>query len=128
MRKQILFVALIVSIAALAATAALSAEEAKPVKVFILAGQSNMEGHAANSLMDHQATDPKTKDFFAHLRDGDKWAVRDDVFVKFLARKGPLTIGYGVGKNTGVELELGYMIGEPFEEPVILIQPAWGGH
>ena len=32
----------------------------KPVKVFILAGQSNMEGKAPNALLDHQATDPKT--------------------------------------------------------------------
>ena len=65
------------------------------VKVFVLAGQSNMEGKAKQRLLDHQATDPKTKDFFSHLRDGDKWAVRDDVFIKFLGRKGPLTIGYG---------------------------------
>ncbi|MHC4569472.1 MAG: sialate O-acetylesterase, partial [Planctomycetota bacterium] len=63
------------------------------VKIFILAGQSNMEGKARNRLLDHQATDPNTKDFFAHLRDGDEWAVRDDVFIKFLKRKGPLTIG-----------------------------------
>jgi len=129
MKRLTLFVALVVSIAALLATAATrAAEEAKPVKVFILAGQSNMEGHAANSLMDHQATDPKTKDLFAHLRDGDKWAVRDDVFVKFLGRKGPLTVGYGVGNNTGTELEFGHMMGEHFDEPVILIKTAWGGH
>ena len=36
-----------------------------PVKVFILAGQSNMEGKAQNKLLDYQATDPRTKDFFA---------------------------------------------------------------
>ena len=43
------------------------------VKVFILAGQSNMEGKAPNALYDHQATDPKTKELFAHLRRGDEW-------------------------------------------------------
>ena len=32
-----------------------SAEDAKTVKVFILAGQSNMEGKANNSLLEHQA-------------------------------------------------------------------------
>lgn len=101
---------------------------ADTVKVFVLAGQSNMEGKAQNTLLDHQATDPKTKDFFAHLRDGDKWAVRDDVFIKFLERKGPLTIGYGSPGRTGSELEFGYMMGEHFEEPVILIKAAWGGH
>jgi hypothetical protein len=65
------------------------------VKVFILAGQSNMEGKAQNELLNHQATDAKTKDLFAHLRKDGKWIVRDDVFIKFLKRKGPLTIGYG---------------------------------
>jgi alpha-galactosidase len=98
------------------------------VKIFILAGQSNMEGKARNRLLDHQATDPNTKDFFAHLRDGDEWAVRDDVFIKFLKRKGPLTIGYGSPDRTGAELEFGYMMGEHFDEPVILIKAAWGGH
>ena len=61
----------------------------RPVKVFILAGQSNMEGKAPNELLDHQAADPKTKDLFAHLRKDGQWVVRDDVFVKFLDRKGP---------------------------------------
>ncbi len=102
--------------------------DADTVKVFILAGQSNMEGKAQNPLLDHQATDPKTRDFFAHLRDGGKWAVRDDVFIKFLGRNGPLTIGYGSPGRTGSELEFGYMMGEHFDEPVILIKAAWGGH
>lgn len=100
----------------------------KPVKVFILAGQSNMEGKAPNALLDHQATDAKTKDLFAHLRKDDKWIVRDDVFIKFLDRKGPLTIGYGSPDRTGAELEFGTMMGDHFDEPVILIKAAWGGH
>jgi hypothetical protein len=98
------------------------------VKVFVLAGQSNMEGKAQNLLLEHQATDPKTKALFAHLRDGDQWAVRDDVFIKFLKRQGPLTLGYGSPKRTGAELEFGYLMGEHFDEPVILIKAAWGGH
>ena len=100
----------------------------KPVKVFILAGQSNMEGKAPNALLDHQATDPRTKDLFAHLRKDDKWVVRNDVFIKFLDRKGPLTVGYGSPGRTGVELEFGTAMGNHFEEPVILIKAAWGGH
>jgi Carbohydrate esterase, sialic acid-specific acetylesterase len=100
----------------------------KPVKVFILAGQSNMEGKAPNALLDHQATDPKTRALFAHLRKDDKWIVRDDVFIKFLERKGGLTVGYGSPNRTGVELEFGTVVGNHFEEPVILIKAAWGGH
>ncbi len=100
----------------------------KPVKVFILAGQSNMEGKAPNALLEHQASDPKTRDQFTHLRKDDKWIVRDDVFIKFLDRHGPLTIGFGSRDRTGAELEFGHAMGNHFEEPVILIKAAWGGH
>ena len=100
----------------------------KTVKVFILAGQSNMEGKARNALLDYQATDAKTKDLFAHLRKNDKWVVRDDVFIKFLDRKGPLTFGYGSPGCTGVELEFGTAMGNHFDQPVLLIKAAWGGH
>jgi hypothetical protein len=107
---------------------ALASADAKPVKVFILAGQSNMEGKAQNKLLDHQATDPKTADLFKHLRANDQWIVRDDVFVKFLDRKGGLTIGYGSRDRTGIELEFGTMMGNHYDEPVLLIKTAWGGH
>lgn len=105
-----------------------AADTPKVVKVFILAGQSNMEGKAPNALLDRQAVDPKTKDLFAHLRHDNKWVVRDDVFIKYLDRKGPLTIGYGSPDRTGVELEFGTVMGNYFEEPVLLIKAAWGGH
>ena len=100
----------------------------RTVKVFILAGQSNMEGKAPNALLEYQAKDPKTRDLFAHLRKDDKWIVRDDVFVKFLDRHGPLTVGFGSPGRTGVELEFGTLMGNYFEEPVILVKAAWGGH
>ena len=100
----------------------------KPVRVFILAGQSNMEGKARNALLDYQATDAKTRDLFAHLRKDDQWIVRNDVFIKFLDRSGPLTVGFGSPGCTGVELEFGTLMGEHFDEPVLLIKAAWGGH
>ena len=98
------------------------------VKVFVLAGQSNMEGKASNKLLEYQASDPKTSDLFAHLRREGKWIVRDDVYIKFLGRHGGLTIGYGSPNQTGLELEFGTVIGDHFEEPVLLIKTAWGGH
>ncbi|WP_202921449.1 sialate O-acetylesterase [Anatilimnocola aggregata] len=118
---------MVLLIAATMAAEPLTAAD-KPVKVFILAGQSNMEGKAPNTLLDYQATDPKTKDQFAHLRKNDQWIVRDDVFIKFLDRKGPLTVGYGSPGRTGAELEFGTAMGNHFEEPVLLIKTAWGGH
>lgn len=105
-----------------------AADISKPVKIFILAGQSNMEGKAPNALFDHQATNSNTKALFAHLRQGDQWVVRNDVFIKFLDRKGPLTVGYGSPGRTGPELEFGTVMGNHFEEPVILVKAAWGGH
>jgi len=99
-----------------------------PVKVFILAGQSNMEGKVQNPLLEHQGTDPATAEMFAHLRDEQGWVERDDVFIKFLGRHGGLTLGYGSPGRTGVELELGTVLGDHFEEPVLLIKTAWGGH
>lgn len=108
-------------------TSGLAADDGT-VKVFILAGQSNMEGKAANSLLEHQATDDKTKEQFAHLRKDGKWIIRDDVFIKFLNRNGGLTIGFGSPNKTGPELEFGNAMGDHFKEPVLLIKTAWGGH
>jgi hypothetical protein len=130
MKRQLLFVALGAAISTLAAAAApgRGADAVKAVKVFILAGQSNMEGKAPNALLDYQAEAPKTRDFFQHFRKDGKWIVRDDVFIKYLDRKGPLTVGYGSPGRTGAELEFGWMMGDHFDEPVLLIKAAWGGH
>jgi alpha-galactosidase len=87
-----------------------------------------MEGKVQRKLMDFQATDAKTKDLFAHLRQGDDWITRDDVMIKFLNEHGGLTVGYGSGDRTGVELEFGWKMGDHFDEPVLLIKAAWGGH
>ena len=131
MKKHLSLVALFVLIAASLSGVARAAEKGaaeKTVKVFILAGQSNMEGKAKNTLLDHQATDEKTKKLFAHLRKDNKWIVRDDVFIKYLDRKGGLTVGYGSPGRTGVELEFGTVMGDYYDEPVLLIKACWGGH
>lgn len=102
-------------------------EARKPVKVFILAGQSNMEGKAKVGLLEYQAQQPATRDLFKHLRKNDKWIERDDVWIKFLDRKGKLTVGYGSPKCIGPELEFGNVVGDHYAEPVLLIKTAWGG-
>ena len=68
------------------------------MNTLLLAGESNMEGKAPNTLLDYQAEAPETKDLFERLRKDGKWIVRDDVFIKFLDRKGPLTIGYRIAR------------------------------
>ena len=99
-------------------------EARKPVKVFILAGQSNMEGKAKVALLEYQAQQPATRDLFKHLRKNDKWIERDDVWIKYLDRKGKLTVGYGSPKCIGPELEFGNVVGDHYAEPVLLIKTA----
>ena len=98
-----------------------------PVRVFILAGQSNMEGKAQVKLLDQQIKDPATADLFEHLHVDGEYVVRDDVWINYLDRRGPLTVGYGSPDRIGVELEFGIEMGDHFEEPVLLIKTAWGG-
>ncbi len=105
-----------------------AAQQDNTVKVFVLAGQSNMEGKAKNTLLEHQANAPETKELFAHLRANDQWIERDDAFIKYLNRKGKLTIGYGSPGRTGMELEFGTVLANHLEQPVLLIKAAWGGH
>jgi alpha-galactosidase len=104
-----------------------SAQQQGPVKVFILAGQSNMEGKAKVSLMDYQARQPATADFYKHLLRDGKWIERDDVWIKYLKVKGKLTVGYGSPRTIGPELEFGVVVGDHYPEPVLLIKTAWGG-
>jgi alpha-galactosidase len=104
-----------------------AADPPKPIKVFILAGQSNMEGKAKVTLAEYQAEQAATRDLFAHWRKDGKWTERDDVWIKFLDRKGKLTVGYGSPKCIGPELEFGTVVGDRYGEQVLLIKAAWGG-
>jgi hypothetical protein len=104
-----------------------AADSRKPVKVFVLAGQSNMEGKAKVSLLEYQADAPKTRQECSHLKKDGKWIVRDDVWIKFLDRKGNLTVGFGSEGCIGPELEFGIAVGDHFDEQVLLIKTAWGG-
>jgi alpha-galactosidase len=97
------------------------------VKVFILAGQSNMEGKAKVKLLEYQIQQPATRDLFKHLQKDGKWVERDDVWIKFLDRKGRLTVGFGSPGCIGPELEFGNTVGDRYAEPVLLIKTAWGG-
>jgi len=101
---------------------------AEAIKVFILAGQSNMEGKAKMSLLEYQAQQPGTSERFAAYRTLDgKWRERDDVRIQFLERGGPLTVGYGSPQCIGLELAFGWTVGDQIKEPVLLIKAAWGG-
>jgi alpha-galactosidase len=92
----------ILTILLLATAPVARAAEIPPVKVFILAGQSNMEGHGAvkseakrnggKGSLEFLARDVATAARFKHLLVPEgKWVVRDDVWISYLDRKGPLT-------------------------------------
>jgi alpha-galactosidase len=123
--KRTFFAAFVVYQCALGRDGA--ADPPRPIAVFILAGQSNMEGKAKLSLVEYQARQPATRDLFAHLRREGKWIEREDVWIKFLDRKGKLTVGYGSPGCIGPELEFGAVVGDRLEEQVLLIKTAWGG-
>jgi hypothetical protein len=128
-------------------TLAISSVYAEPIKVFILAGQSNMEGQGVVSMdgerdynggkgnlvwsMQHSKSAAKMKGL---KNDKGEWTVRDDVQISFkvgeTVRKGGLTVGYtgyGGSSHIGPELGFGMVMGEYFQEPVLLIKTAWGG-
>jgi alpha-galactosidase len=110
-----------------------------PVKVFILAGQSNMQGHGklasepraneGRGSLEWLVRDPQTRPRFQHLVDDDgQWIARDDVQIWYLERKGNLTPGFGFRDGyIGPELGFGQVVGDAYEEPVLLIKLAWGG-
>ncbi len=109
------------------------------VRVFILAGQSNMVGagevesnpsrNGGKGSLRWLTENSSTKDKYSHLKtDTGAWAQRDDILICFLDRKGPLEPGYGSNeKKIGPELGFGWTVGEAFKEPVVLIKLAWGG-
>ena len=63
----------IVSVLALSVIMAVSAScaLAKPLKVYILSGQSNMEGHAATNTFDYIGKDPLTAPILKEMRNPD---------------------------------------------------------
>jgi hypothetical protein len=107
--------------------AASAADRPAPVKVFILAGHSNMEGKAKVSLLEYQAKAPATRDLFKHLIKDGKWIEHDNVRITYHGRAGKLTVGYGTPKCIGPELEFGMVVGAHYGAPILLIKAAWGG-
>ena len=118
---------------------------AKPLKVFILVGQSNMEGPANISTFDYLGDDPATVPLLARMRGADgKPVTCEGAWISYLTGvgddnftlNGPLTAGYGSmwgmdpakpGDKIGPEFTFGLVMDAAFEEPVLIIKAAWGG-
>jgi Carbohydrate esterase, sialic acid-specific acetylesterase len=115
------------------------AESPKPLKIFILAGQSNMEGqgfiaaepkrNGGKGSLEFLVKNEATAKRFSHLvGDTGQWKTRDDVWISYIERHGPLTVGFGARKELiGPELGFGWVLGDALAEPVLLVKCAWGG-
>ena len=107
-----------------------------PLKVFILAGQSNMQGHAHVRTFDAMALDPSTAPLLEAMRHPDGTPrVCDRVWISSIGsapeeRVGRLTTGFGAaagGPKIGPELTFGITMQEALDEPILIIKTAWGG-
>ena len=113
------------------------------LKVFILAGQSNMEGHAKIETFGYLGDDPATAPLLKQMRGGDgKPTVCENVWISYFTGSGEangegfgkLTAGYGSrqkpdqdGGKIGPEFTFGLTMEAALDEPVLIIKTAWGG-
>ena len=111
---------------------------AKPLKVYLLVGQSNMQGHAAVRTLAHLGMDPKTVPLLKAIQNADGSAkVHDQIWISSIdtseesgVKEGKLTVGYGAGgrePKIGPELSFGITMQQHVGEPILLIKTSWGG-
>ena len=111
-----------------------------PLRVYILAGQSNMQGHANVSTLDSMADDPATAPLLNEIRDeSGKPIVWDKIWISsmgcggngysdLIEQTGKLTTGFGASPHEiGPELTFGITMSKALHEPILLIKTAWGG-
>lgn len=119
--------------------------QAAPLKVYILAGQSNMEGHARIETFDYLGDDPATVPLLKSMRGPDgRPTVCEGVWISYLTGDGDgdfeltgrLTAGFGSlwdqdrkrpGDKIGPEFTFGLTLDAALSEPVLVIKVAWGG-
>jgi len=107
------------------------ADQTKPVKVFILMGQSNMLGFGRVGPEDKNGTLTfltKAGKYPHLIDDDDKWTVRKDVRnVHVMSGKDMqnewLTVS---GKHIGPDLQFGYLMGEVLDVPVLVLKSCIG--
>ena len=110
---------------------------AKPLKVFILAGQSNMQGHVNVLTFDSMADDPKTAPILKEMRNADGTPrVCRNVWISSIGcagddtteQTGKVTAGFGASKEEiGPEFTFGIYMEKALKEPILIIKTSWGG-
>jgi hypothetical protein len=106
------------------------------LKIFILSGQSNMVGFGqlAGSPGTMETYVKSNPEAYGHLVDENgKHVVRDDVWIVNISHEdkqkmGWLSTGYGASDgHIGPEYGFGFVVGDYYEDPVLIIKSAWGG-
>lgn len=117
------------------------------VQVYILAGQSNMQGqgvvdfdhpeyyNGGKGILNNVMKNSSMAAQYQHIKDAQgKYIVRDDVFVRHVTKDGLKLGGLSIGftsypgkHHIGPEFQFGHVIGDVTRQPVLLIKTAWGG-
>ncbi|MEM6690401.1 MAG: sialate O-acetylesterase [Planctomycetota bacterium] len=111
---------------------------AEPVQVFILVGQSNMQGHSHVSTFEAVGLDPDAQELHASMHDDSgEPVVCERVWISSIGNdksekefKGKLAVGYGAagrGPKIGPEFLFGITMQQAIEQPILIIKTAWGG-
>lgn len=108
------------------------AQDKKPLKVYILAGQSNMTGIVASRTLEHVKMFPNTAKEFADLFDAEgNPVILDDVRVTQWKDKdgGKLAprFGGGKGERFGPDYSFGIYMHKALQEPILIIKTSQGG-
>lgn len=120
----------------LAALLPLCSANAAPLKVYVMSGQSNMQGFCSVNTFPQIAADPVTAPILQKMVDADgKPRVHENIWISTSGcakdeQPGRLTTGYGGGKGgdrIGPELTFGIYMQEHLKEPILTIKAAWGG-
>lgn len=112
----------------------ISTTQAKPLKVYILAGQSNMTGMVKTSTLEHIKMSPDSALAFEALFDADgNPVVLDEVYVSCWPKgdeeaMGKLAPRFGGDEaSLGPEYAFGIYMHEALQEPILIIKTAQGG-
>ncbi len=110
----------------------------KKLRVFVLAGQSNMQGYGT---IDDPENDPGSlidviqKDVhgeWSKIGTNNNWTTLEDAWI-YLEQNGQpihsnVTVGQGANSNLiGPELMFAHQLDEYYEDPILIIKTAWGG-
>jgi len=129
-KTRLLFAALAIS------ALPLSSASGAPLKVFVLCGQSNMQGHAHISTFPVMKMDPQTSTLLEKMTDENgEPVVCENVWISSIGssaeeKTGQLTAGFGAekrGPKIGPEFTFGITMEELLDEPILIIKTAWGG-